>query len=266
MTRSSLPLVALFAVTTASAGGLHGIHPEDINRKGDACTDFFDYANGAWRQQNPIPSYMDRWSRRWQSGEVNKEHVRDILTELSSRTDWPDGQRGPARGRLLRRLHGRIPGRRAGQQAGPALARRSRRASSDKAGVQRMIGKLHDVGVSVPFVVFAGEDLHEPSRTIAHVYAGGLGMPDRDYYLKTEPRFVEARAKYLEHVAKMFELAGTAPEAGEAERPDRLRLREAPGRGLARQRAAARPQAAGQPDRIRRPAQARAELRLGEVL
>jgi endothelin-converting enzyme/putative endopeptidase len=82
-------------------------------------------------------------------------------------------------------------------------------AIQDKAGLQRMIGRLHDVGVSVPFIVYAGEDLHEPSKTVAHIYAGGLGMPDRDYYLKTEPRFVEARAKYLEHVAKMFELAGT---------------------------------------------------------
>jgi endothelin-converting enzyme/putative endopeptidase len=65
------------------------------------------------------------------------------------------------------------------------------------------------VGVAVPFGIYAAEDLHEPSKTIAHVYASGLGMPDRDYYLKPEPRFVEARAKYLEHVAKMFELAGT---------------------------------------------------------
>jgi endothelin-converting enzyme/putative endopeptidase len=51
---------------------------------------------------------------------------------------------------------------------------------------------------------------------VAHVDAGGLGMPDRDYYLKTEPRFVEARAKYLEHVQKMFELAGDAPAAAKA--------------------------------------------------
>jgi endothelin-converting enzyme/putative endopeptidase len=92
--RSRLSLFLLFAVGTASAGSLHGILPDDINKSGAACTDFFDYANGAWRQQNPIPDYMDRWSRRWQSGEVNKEHVRDILTELSARNDWPSGSAG----------------------------------------------------------------------------------------------------------------------------------------------------------------------------
>ena len=211
MIRSSLPLVALFAVTTASAGAVHGIHPEDINRNGNACTDFFDYANGAWRQQNPIPDYMDRWSRRWQSGEVNKERVRDILTELSARTDWPKGSPGQLAGDFYATCmdESRIDalGR---KPIDPWFADID--AIGDKAGLQRMIGRLHDVGVAVPVGVFAGEDLHEPSKTIAHVYAGGLGMPDRDYYLKPEPRFVEARAKYLQHVAKMFELAGMPTE------------------------------------------------------
>ena len=211
MTRSSLPLVALFAAATATAGGLHGIHPEDINRAGDACTDFYDYANGAWRKQHPIPDYMDRWSRRWESGEVNKEHVRDILTELSARTDWPKGSAGQLAGDFYAACmdESRIDAL-GSKPVQPWLAGID--AIGDKASLQAMIGKLHAVGVSVPFVVFAGEDLHDPSRTIAHVYAGGLGMPDRDYYLKPEPRFVEARAKYREHVAKMFELAGTAPE------------------------------------------------------
>src|SRR5688572_9786342 len=213
--RSSLPLVALLAATTASAGALHGIAPDDINRNGDACTDFFDYANGAWRQQNPIPDYMDRWSRRWQSGEVNKEHVRDILTELSATTNWPKGSAGQLAGDFYAACmdESRVDAL-GSKPVQPWLAEID--AIKDKAGVQGMIGKLHDVGVTVPFIVFAGEDLHEPSKTIAHVYAGGLGMPDRDYYLKTEPRFVEARTKYLEHVAKMFELAGTP--AGQAKK------------------------------------------------
>ncbi|HVI59893.1 MAG TPA: M13 family metallopeptidase [Luteimonas sp.] len=211
MARSSLPLVALFAAATATAGGLHGIHPEDINRAGDACTDFFDYANGAWRQQHPIPDYMDRWSRRWESGEVNKEHVRDILTELSARSDWPKGSAGQLAGDFYAACmdESRIDAL-GSKPVQPWLDDID--AIGDQAGLQAMIGRLHAVGVAAPFAVFAGEDLHDPSRTIAHVTASGLGMPDRDYYLKTEPRFVEARAKYLQHVAKMFELAGAAPE------------------------------------------------------
>jgi endothelin-converting enzyme/putative endopeptidase len=206
--RSSLPLVALFATASVAAGVPHGILADDINRNGDACTDFHDYANGAWRKQNPIPDDMDRWSRRWQSGEVNKEHVRDILTELSAKTDWARGSAGQLAGDFYAACmdESRVDAL-GSKPVQPWLAEVD--AIKDKAGVQAMIGKLHDTSVNVPFGIYAGEDLHDPRRTIAHVYASGLGMPDRDYYLKAEPRFVEARAKYVEHVAKMFELAGT---------------------------------------------------------
>ena len=64
--------------------------------------------------------------------------------------------------------------------------------------------------------LYADQDLHDPTRMIAHVDASGLGLPDRDYYLKPEDRFVEARAKYHEHVARMFVLAGSTPEAADA--------------------------------------------------
>ena len=83
------------------------------------------------------------------------------------------------------------------------------------ADVQRAISHLHAIGVDVGFGVAADQDLHDPTTVIAHVTAAGLGLPDRDYYLKTEERFVETRAKYHEHVAKMFVLAGSTPEAAE---------------------------------------------------
>jgi endothelin-converting enzyme/putative endopeptidase len=76
-----------------------------------------------------------------------------------------------------------------------------------------MIAELAALGVAAPFGVYPLQDLHDPTMVIAHVGAAGLGLPDRDYYFKTEPRFVEARAKYLQHVAKMFELSGTKPAA-----------------------------------------------------
>ncbi|MGZ4876441.1 MAG: M13 family metallopeptidase, partial [Candidatus Angelobacter sp.] len=67
---------------------------------------------------------------------------------------------------------------------------------------------LHDVFVFVPFVLSSSPDNHNPTQVIANISAGGLGLPDRDYYLKTETRFQDAREKYLVHVAAMFRLAG----------------------------------------------------------
>src|SRR5258708_2896798 len=62
--------------------------------------------------------------------------------------------------------------------------------------------------IFVPFGLVSASDNHNPSQTIANIFASGLGLPDRDYYLKREQRFQEAREKYLVHVENMFKLAG----------------------------------------------------------
>src|SRR6185295_18574163 len=80
----------------------------------------------------------------------------------------------------------------------------------------RMIAKLHASGMFAPFGMGGNSDLHAPTNVVAWVVSGGLGLPDRDYYVKTEPRFVEARAKYLEHVAALFTLAGRKPDEAKA--------------------------------------------------
>lgn len=69
----------------------HGIEIGDLDRKADPCTDFFQYANGTWRANNPIPASMLRWSRRWQAGETAKDQLKVILDEVARKTDWPKG-------------------------------------------------------------------------------------------------------------------------------------------------------------------------------
>src|SRR5215469_9943120 len=73
---------------------LQGIQVSDMDRKADPCADFFDYANGAWRAANPIPASMDRWSRRWKSGEENKNQLKDILDDVSAKSGLEKGSVG----------------------------------------------------------------------------------------------------------------------------------------------------------------------------
>jgi hypothetical protein len=87
----ALPFAALLLTAALTQTAERGVFVDDIDRKADACTSFFDYANGAWRAANPIPASMDRWSRRWVAGEQSKEQLRVLLDDVSKRKDWPKG-------------------------------------------------------------------------------------------------------------------------------------------------------------------------------
>ena len=76
------------------------------------------------------------------------------------------------------------------------------------ADLQRVIADLHDIGVDDPFAFGGQQDPHKPTWVLADIGSSGLGLPDRDYYLKPEARFKEAREKYVAHIAAMFKLAG----------------------------------------------------------
>ena len=73
---------APFALSQTSS--LHGIDPTDLDRKAAPCDDFFQFANGTWRANNPIPASMARWSKRWQAGESAKDRLHDILETASA--------------------------------------------------------------------------------------------------------------------------------------------------------------------------------------
>ena len=196
----------------AAEAAQHGIDIADINRQASACTDFFDYANGAWRANHPIPDDMDRWSKRWESGEVNKEHVRDILDELSKKADWPAGSSEQLAGDFYAACMDDKKVDALGLKPAQPLLDEIR-AIKTKADLERTVAHLADIGIAAPFGLFPSQDVHEPTQMIANLVPGSLGMPDRDYYIKTEQRFVDAREKYHAHVQKMFELAGSTPAA-----------------------------------------------------
>ncbi len=193
----------------AQDGGPRGIEIGDLNRTVDACTDFYEFANGTWRAEHPIPASMSRWSRRWEAGEAAKDRLHQILDETVALTNQPKGSVEQSIGDFYGACTDEAQANALGvKPVTPLLSEID--AVRDVAGVQRMIGRLHAIAINVPFALAGGSDNHNPADVIAQIYASGLGMPDRDYYLKPDARFKDAREKYHAHVAAIFTLAGEA--------------------------------------------------------
>jgi putative endopeptidase len=186
---------------------MHGIELSDLDRKAAPCDNFFEFANGTWRANNPIPASMPRWSRRWQAGETSKDKLRDILEAAASDKSVPKGSAteiiGDYYGACMDEARVNARGM---DPIKPWFAKID--AAGDVAGIQQVMADMHDILVDVPFALGSQQDPHKPTWMLADIGASGLGLPDRDYYLKAEPRFKEAREKYIAHVTAMFKLAG----------------------------------------------------------
>lgn len=208
---SSCLLIAAASVACAQHGQLHGVQLQDIDRSADPCNDFFQFANGKWRAENPIPPSMSRWSRRWQAGESSKDKLRTIL-EATSATKAPTGSVEQLTGDFYAACMDETKVNELGiEPLKPLLAGiDGMRTGKD---VERMIATFHGMAIYAPFAFYSTSDNHDPSFVIAQVAASGLGMPDRDYYVKEDERFVEARHKYRTYVRTLFGLAGFRPDA-----------------------------------------------------
>jgi putative endopeptidase len=184
-----------------------GVHVGDLNRGVEACTDFYEFANGTWRAQNPIPANLPRWSRRVAAYQANWHRQQSVLEEVSRKTDWPKGSVE----QLVGDHYASCMNETAVDAAGltplaPLLAEIDAiRAAGD---VQRVIRRLHEWAVPAAFTTNGEADYYNGNDFIENILPGGLGLPDRENYLSTEPRYADARARYLVYMTKLLGLSG----------------------------------------------------------
>jgi putative endopeptidase len=210
--RSLLALMLPFVICTVSGTSLTGqtqtkpIDPANLDTTCSPCDNFFQYANGGWLKRSEIPGDQPRWGSFNELQEQNYADLKDVLTQAanqSSSTTDPNL-------RKLGTFYGTCMDSAAVERAGiqPLSGELNQIARiQDRAGVEAGIVRLHRLGIPAVFVFHSTPDAKKSARTIAEVYQGGLGLPDRDYYIKTDSASDQIRRQYVEHVSKMLQLS-----------------------------------------------------------
>jgi putative endopeptidase len=181
-----------------------------IDKTADPCTDFYQYSCGNWVNSNPIPSDQVRWAR---SFSLLRERNRYLLwEELDAAAKAPKTPLQKQYGAFFAACMNTDEVEKKGitpiQPAWKEIA-----DLKDASQLPALLGQLENHGTPDGFFNFGvGQDDKDSSKQIAEIYQGGISLPDRDYYIVDSARFKAIRAQYIEHLNKMFTLAGDTPE------------------------------------------------------
>jgi len=168
--------------------------------------DFFAYVNGTWVAETEMPADKSRYGTFDKLRDESQEAVKAIIEE-SATGDFPKGSDEQKVGDLYNSfLDWDTRNARGLEPLQPELDRIAAIADYDDLAVY-FAGALKR-GLDAPFGVGQLPDPKDPQRYAIAAGQSGLGLPDREYYLKDDPKSEEIRAKYVEHIAKMFDLAG----------------------------------------------------------
>ena len=215
LTCVAVPLAVLLTAGAGAAQGApkpaaSGVDLGLLDRKVDACTDFYQFACGGWIATHPIPADRQIFGRATQLQEQNLAVLRSILEAPAA-----EGDRRKAADYYAACIDEAKIDAAGLATITPDLAIIGELVNPDDLPV--LVAHLHEIGVPVFFRFAAQTDRSDATRQIAQVDQSGLALPDRDYYVKTDDRSVQLRAKYLAHITQVFMLSGEAPEAAAAD-------------------------------------------------
>ncbi|HWS70833.1 MAG TPA: M13 family metallopeptidase N-terminal domain-containing protein, partial [Thermoanaerobaculia bacterium] len=212
-TPSQPPVVTTSTTTQAvEAPSRYEFDRANLDPSVSACTDFYEYANGGWLARNPIPPQYTGWGMLSGLQQENRQVLREILETAANK---PAERRSPVE-----------------QKIGDFYASCMNTAQIDAAGLKPLqpelerideianirflqdeFARLQMYSINTPFSFVSTQDAKNSAETIAAIQQDGLGLPDRDYYFRTDEKSKTIRDEYVAHIRKMFELAGIAGDA-----------------------------------------------------
>ena len=217
MVLPALSQTAAPAASPAATPELRVFDPSLIDKTVDPCENFYRFSCNNWFKRNPLPADQSSYGRFTELAELNRLHLRQILDEAAV----PAAARGtnakPRSGneQKIGDEYASCMDTAAVNKLGlkalkPELDRIARLKSRKK--LPALLAHLHAIGVNAFFSLGSSQDFADSASVISFYGSGGLGLPERDYYTRTDAKSVEQRQQYVAHVQKIFTLAGE-PEA-----------------------------------------------------
>ncbi len=201
------------------------LDPSSLDRSVDPCTDFYKFSCGGWQKRNPIPADQAAWSVYGKLATDNQQFLWGILADDAKATNRTPTQQKVG-DYFAACMDTAAIDARGLDPLKPSLARID--ALSDRKAV---IADLPEINHTLPGTYFfgagTGQDALDSSLIIVETGAGGLGLPDRDYYLKTDEKSVKIREQYVAYITQLLGMIGEAPEKAKTDAASILRIETA---------------------------------------
>ena len=201
---------------TVASSAAHGFDLADLDRSVSPCENFYQFADGGWMKSNPIPAAWPSWASFNKLQDHNQQALHDILEEAAKDTHPQPGSNWQKIGDFYASCMNEPQIESAGLKPLDPLFQQIADVK-DTASLEDEIARLQHAGVSAVFDFGSEQDLKDSTQVIAGAGQGGLGLPDRQYYVDDDERSKQLRAGYVQHVTNMFKLMGDSDDKAAAE-------------------------------------------------
>lgn len=194
---------------SSTTGHLESIDLNYMNKEIRPQDDFFQYSNGTWVAENPVPSTESSWGSFNELDQANKKKLTGILEEFAAMENKTKGEIQQILGDYYASFIDMDRRNKAGMDGIRDEIQGVREIGNER-GLATKIGEMHGNGIGALFSFGVTQDLKKVDSHIAGLWQGGLGLPNKDYYLEENKK--EVLQKYENHIASMFQLTGIAEE------------------------------------------------------
>ena len=207
-------LTVLLSVCAAAFAQNKGFDTSRMDTSVEACTDFFEYANGSWLKNTQIPASESRWGTFNILADNNNSILKEVL-ESASKTKAAPGTDSQLIGDFYSSCMDEAAIEKADAKPLKPYFKQIDKVKTVEE-LQDQIASMHNSGLPAVFSFGAGTDLKNSSMVIINAGQGGISLPNRDYYTNSDAKSIETRQKFMEYMTNMFKNLGDNPETAAA--------------------------------------------------